>query len=226
MIIYKATNKINGKIYIGLTKNDLKERIRTHKCAAKFDDTYFHKAILKYGIDGFVWEIIDTAKTLKELSLKEQYYIKQYNTINSNKGYNLTTGGEIGYVFSQESKDKMSKAKKNKPWSDEKRKSYNLNGPYWLNKQHKNESKLKLSKTRKDKIKKGEIIFKTGKNHPMYGRNDTKRSIKIKCLETNEIFNSIYECERKMNLKPYRLKYALKNTNGYFKKLKLTFIKI
>jgi group I intron endonuclease len=238
MIIYKATNKINGKIYIGLTKNKLEDRIRRHKSDAKLGKiTYFHRAIIKYGVENFIWEIIDETDDLNELSEKEIFYIKLYESNDFKKGYNSTTGGEGGYYITQETKDKISKSnfgkkrnqetkdkmsllKKDKPWSEE-RKNNSISP--WLNRQHKEESKERISITRKEKIKKGEIKFKTGEEHHRYGKNDTKRSQKIKCLETNLIFNSIRECERYFKID---LKYAIKCMNGFCKTLNLTFVKI
>lgn len=49
MLIYKATNKINGKIYIGQTHKSLEERKMCHKHDSKNIDTYFYRAIRKYG---------------------------------------------------------------------------------------------------------------------------------------------------------------------------------
>lgn len=101
-IVYRAINKINGKMYIGITCRKLKERIRHHKYEAhkKNGLTYntpFKRAIRKYGIDNFIFEIIEKDLTQEEASEKEIYYIKKYKTYykycNSN-GYNATIGGE------------------------------------------------------------------------------------------------------------------------------------
>lgn len=94
MLIYKATNKINNKSYIGLTTRTLKERKLEHLRHAHNENTYFHRAINKYGKENFLWEIIDdTSKSLKELKEKETYYIQYFNTLAPN-GYNISTGGE------------------------------------------------------------------------------------------------------------------------------------
>ncbi|MGR9544820.1 GIY-YIG nuclease family protein [Priestia megaterium] len=103
-IIYKATRKTNGRIYIGQTITPLRERIRGHLQERK-NRTYFGLALKKYGVDEFDWEIIDFVsledkgteqKYENSLNEKEIKWIKHYNTFvgwkNSN-GYNLTTGG-------------------------------------------------------------------------------------------------------------------------------------
>lgn len=96
-VVYKVTNKTNGKVYIGKTY-DLKKRKRAHIHDIN-NELPFHKALLKYGLDNFVWEIIDHAQNKKEIAQKEIYWIKKLNTCiyskNSN-GYNITIGGEGG----------------------------------------------------------------------------------------------------------------------------------
>ena len=56
---------INGKIYIGLTTKTLEERVKYHERDSLRMDTYFYRAIKKYGFDSFKWEIIDdSAKSM------------------------------------------------------------------------------------------------------------------------------------------------------------------
>lgn len=98
MVIYKATNRINNKSYIGLTTRELKERQLEHQRHRDKESSYFHRALIKYGNDAFEWEIIDnSATTIEELKQLEQFYIKKYNTL-SPTGYNISTGGETGSV--------------------------------------------------------------------------------------------------------------------------------
>lgn len=96
-VIYKATNIINGKVYVGKTYN-FEKRKREHIYDID-NDLPFHKALKKYGVDSFKWEIIDYASTDEEIREKEIFWIKELNTCihspNSN-GYNITLGGEGG----------------------------------------------------------------------------------------------------------------------------------
>ena len=79
MIIYKATNKINGKVYIGQTEKTLEHRKEVHHRDSERMDTYFYRAIRKYGWENFEWEVIDdSATTREELNALEQYYIAKY----------------------------------------------------------------------------------------------------------------------------------------------------
>lgn len=90
MIIYKVQNKINNKIYIGLTTKDLSKRIAEHISENK---SYFQKALNKYGIQSFTVEVIDSAESKEILCEKEKYWIQHYNSKAPN-GYNLTDGGD------------------------------------------------------------------------------------------------------------------------------------
>lgn len=89
--IYRITNNINGKSYIGASKN-IKKRWDDHKYNRR---NRMNPIIRKYGLDNFAFEIIEEC-FIGELSDKEQHYIKFYNTEAPN-GYNLTKGGEINY---------------------------------------------------------------------------------------------------------------------------------
>lgn len=95
-MIYKFTNKINNKIYIGQTTQTLEQRVNKHLQQIN-DGTYFHRALKKYGIDNFEVEIIESSIPLIELDKREIYWIKHYDSYYlSNKGYNLTKGGQWG----------------------------------------------------------------------------------------------------------------------------------
>jgi group I intron endonuclease len=109
MIIYKVTNLINNKIYIGKTLKTLSKRKSCHFAHAKAGSSnYFHRAIRKYGKENFVWEVIDQCLFAESLVAMEKYYIEKFNCQKPN-GYNLTAGGEgmFGYKYSEESKQKM-----------------------------------------------------------------------------------------------------------------------
>ena len=90
MWIYKITNKVNGKVYIGQSIRPIEFRYRRHiKDALRGKlDTHFARAIRKYGENSFYIEEIDTAETQDELNRKEQFWIRYYNSVID--GYNET----------------------------------------------------------------------------------------------------------------------------------------
>ena len=94
--IYKYTNLINGKVYIGQTKQTLEQRDYKHQTQLN-DNTYFHRAIKKYGRDNFSLELVEDNIPFNELDEKEKYYINYFESFYvTGKGYNLTQGGQWG----------------------------------------------------------------------------------------------------------------------------------
>lgn len=93
MIIYKITNTLNNKIYIGQTTQSMSARFSSH-CRKKVGRSYLTDAIKKYGKENFLIEQIDSAETIEELNKKEEYWISYYNSTNKNIGYNLMSGGK------------------------------------------------------------------------------------------------------------------------------------
>lgn len=90
MYIYKITNLVNGKVYVGQSIRDIKQRFTRHindslNCKL---DTHFARAIRKYGKENFIIELIDTAETQDELNQKERYWIRFYDSVHH--GYNET----------------------------------------------------------------------------------------------------------------------------------------
>lgn len=100
MIIYKITNLVNKKIYIGLTTRPLDMRINEHLSNAhRTKCMLISRAILKYGRDNFEFEMIAEYKTKEELIEAEKYWIDFYSSNNLDIGYNLTTGGDGGDII-------------------------------------------------------------------------------------------------------------------------------
>lgn len=113
MIIYKITNLINNKIYIGQTTQELKQRIQNYKEEIKFSNTNrpIIMAMRKYGFNNFLFEILeDNISTKEDLDQKEIYYIKNYQSLINQKGYNVENGGNSVGKHSEETKKKISEA--------------------------------------------------------------------------------------------------------------------
>lgn len=121
MLIYKATNLLSNKSYVGKTEKTFDERKSNHLNDAKRDKGFaFHAAIRKYGEENFVWEVVED-NIIDEVTLnqKEEHYIALYESFGP-KGYNMTKGGEgqKGWVPSDETRAKWSEQRKGKdPWN-------------------------------------------------------------------------------------------------------------
>ena len=94
--IYKITNTITKKVYIGLS-NDIEQRWKTHKKRYKIEsdkeyEKYLYRSFRKYGLEAFTFEVIEECPP-EELSNREIYWISYYDSYAN--GYNETPGGEI-----------------------------------------------------------------------------------------------------------------------------------
>lgn len=175
--IYKITNCVNNKIYIGQTTRNLSRRISEYK--KSINQSYSHNnphlinSFIKYRFENFKFDIIDTALTIDELNEKEIFYIKKYNSTNKDVGYNLELGGKNSIV-TDDTKIKMSnshrgvkqttnwinnriakagteEAKKYGRAKTKKEKKYlSENSPkYWKYKKRSENTKKKISETKK-----------------------------------------------------------------------------
>jgi len=171
-IIYKWTNKINGKSYIGQTIDEegrKKDHIKgKYKC-------YFHDAIKKYGVENFNYEVIERIEESK-LSEREIYWIEYYDTYNN--GYNLTLGGEgtrgFSHGFTEEQKKKISESHKGiLPWNKGKT---NIYSEETLRKIGKADHKIRWT----DELRKKQSEKLKGRPSPNKGKTtseETKRKI-------------------------------------------------
>lgn len=103
--IYKITNRINGKIYIGQTTKSIEYRFEQHKRTAKRKlsfTSYLYRAMNECGLDNFDVEELQTCDTREELDKAEQHWITHFCSQNSDIGYNILEGGRGGGCRSKE----------------------------------------------------------------------------------------------------------------------------
>jgi predicted RNA-binding Zn-ribbon protein involved in translation (DUF1610 family) len=121
LVVYKITNKENGKIYIGQTRYSAEHRFKNHlRCVDKSlrygHNIGFYGDLKRYGKESFIYEEIDFADNREEICKKEKYWIKHYESRNPNKGYNRDSGGQYG-LKCEETK-KLIGEKKRKNWKN------------------------------------------------------------------------------------------------------------
>lgn len=115
--IYKITNKISGKCYIGQAV-DIRSRLVDHVWGSKNRKNVLYKAINKYGIENFDCRVLIIINTFgktqdeikKELNYQECFYIDLYNSYNN--GYNMTPGGDSGRLGMKHTKETIEKIRK------------------------------------------------------------------------------------------------------------------
>lgn len=101
--VYKITNLINNKIYIGITKRDPKIRLNEH---FSNKNELLYKAKEKYSKNNFLLEIVESNISEDMIDEKERYYIQLYNSLVPN-GYNLSQGGFSNKSISEQGKQKL-----------------------------------------------------------------------------------------------------------------------
>ena len=110
-LIYKITNDVNGKIYIGKTTRTLTDRWVEHLNDRLEKDTSIplYNAMNKYGIEHFSIEIVEDNIPKEEINDKERYYISYFNSLSHEGGYNVTPGGDGGRTSSKLTETEVAK---------------------------------------------------------------------------------------------------------------------
>lgn len=197
--IYKITNKINNKIYIGQTTvKRPTDRYSKHRYVARHIEkeksvSALHRAMNKDGVDNFSFEIIEEVEN-SLLNQEEMKYIQLYNSLVPN-GYNLTLGGDgtKGYSRPQTEEEKEKRKKSCKEFyilhPEEKEKRKIRTSKLWENEEFRKkviEGNIKYHRDHPDKFK--------GKNNPFYGKHHTQET-KNKLQKMNSIFN-VYQLDK------------------------------
>jgi group I intron endonuclease len=188
-IIYRVINKINGKIYIGQTTKTLKYRAKRHLESAKRNDgNRFQKALNKHGIENFEFEEIDSGNSSKELNYLEKYWVKFYNTLSFEMGYNSVMPCEVDYIKVRTKNKGRIPPNKGLKMSKERRLEFEKNGE---KSRYKNghEVPIEWRKSWSKKFKGRHFSVKT-----------EFLSVKIQCIETEKIYNSLNEAAREFQI--------------------------
>jgi len=106
-IIYKITNNVNGKIYIGQTTRSMAERWADHCCATKNTSRPIKNAIKKYGRESFEKEELITYIDQTSLDRMERHFIVCFGSLRPS-GYNIKHGGKEGCIYTSELKKTLS----------------------------------------------------------------------------------------------------------------------
>ena len=206
MVVYKITNKISGKLYIGQTVQKVSTRWIQHKCDAKTRKYHsvLHRAMNKHGIENFEIKIIARCNSMEEMNHREAYYINTFNTLAPN-GYNAAEGGK-NHRLTDAQKIKLSKlkmgVKTGKTWNKGISPSYETrmkikyastgkrNGMY--GKCHSEETKKKIAEKRKGTKSPAHVI----ENLAAINRRP------VTCNENGMIFRSAKEAAKYFSITP------------------------
>ena len=191
--VYQHKNKINGKVYIGITSQKPEQRWRNGEWYKS--SPHFYSAIQKYGWDNFEHNILFVELTKEQACLKEQELIKEFNSMNREYGYNSTSGGDI-FVMNEETKQKISQALMG-----------NQNN---LGHSCSEEKKKKISEAQKGREfteEHKQKLSEAAKNRHVPCSEEKKQTLKEKshkkpvyCEELNKVFESVQECGRQLGI--------------------------
>lgn len=202
-VIYKITNLVTNKCYIGKTKTTIQLRWADHKKPSAMSCSILKRAIKKYGSENFRIEEVVTCFSKDDLNETEKLLIKQFNVLHPN-GYNLREGGEGG-EFTEISRKKLSeslKGKKKRPHTEEEKLHLSrvMTGRVFSK-----ETRLKMSKASKGR--------QIPKNHP-----NSSTPITSYNLENKQIieYPSIAEANRQ-GFDSVSLNRVLKNKLLFYK---------
>lgn len=203
--VYKITNKVTNKIYIGITNQGSGARYRHHWYESRIGEpSPIHRSMAKYGEDNFTLEIIDFADTYDELKEKEKYWIKQYNSTDKSIGYNLTEGGDgtFGRKHSEETKEKIrQKALGRKVSEETKKKMSETRLGKCSDKQKEHLLKLTVEQSKK--------IYQYDTDFNLIGEyNSIKEASKITGIDRNTIGRQL---KKEVNPGDWRVKFIWKS---------------
>lgn len=93
-LVYKISNTVNERLYVGLTTNGLEKRWREHRCAANINvDKPLYRAMRLHGVDKFKIDLLYEAPSIEDMRKAELRYIAELKTHVNDGGYNLTDHG-------------------------------------------------------------------------------------------------------------------------------------
>ena len=223
--IYKITNQVNGKFYVGKTMKSLLTRFYNHCYDAinRNSTSYFHRAIRKYGKENFIIEEIELCED--NLGNREIFWISKLNP-----HYNQTLGGDggmLGYSHTEKTRQLLSLKRKGKFLGEE--------NPFY-NQTHTEEQKEKWSKMRKGQPSPCGFAGKSHKEESKYKTSQTlKTNPNVKRtkvfqydIEGNFLreFQSISDASKFVGTTPSNIKYTCEGKFNHCKGYRWSYEKL
>lgn len=229
--IYIHINKVNGKVYVGQTKQNLKDRWGSD--GRRYKGQPFYNAIQKYGWDNFEHKVLLEHLTKEQANYYEQLFIKKYNSNNKDFEYNVTDGGQTNTLTQQQKE--LRRQLNYKMWQDGTFKEI-INTPVYCVELEQSfesaldaERQLHIDNSAIQKVCKGKLKYagiKAGQPlHWIYLKDFSQEkinilknkpeilkgvSIPIYCVELQKEFNSATEAAKELGLDASSIRKVIK----------------
>lgn len=198
-VVYCHTNKINEKRYIGITSRKPERRWRNGDGYSH--NKHFYSSIQKYGWHNFTHEILYCDLKKEDACEIEKRLIKEYQTTDENKGYNIGTGGEHGAEGSKRTAEQNLR-------KSEQMKAI-MNNPSIVSKISNARNGIKFSDEHIENLRKSHIgkspsnkgVPMTEEQKVILRERKKSKMKKVYCLETNTVYDSIAEASRATGLR-------------------------
>ena len=211
----------NGKMYVGVTRQDVSRRWRDGE---GYKGQPVYDAIKKYGWNNIEHIILEENLTLEEAEEAEKKYIKCFNTLSHDNGYNVESGGYLTEYCTEETREKIRRAKIGKHTG----KNHWHYGGHWDDATRKKISESHKGKTLNAEQRKKISERTKGKNNPMYGTKVSPEHRKklqeacakatskaVVCVETGVVYPSGAEAYRQTGINKRTILYVCNNFGRY-----------
>lgn len=240
--IYYCYCIANNKGYVGQTNNLHRRIVRNHikdLKANQHKNKSWQYSWNKYGEEAFVWSILEQCKNDERMNDREQFWINELGTLQP-KGFNMTTGGDKNFVYSEEQIQKIKDR-----WTEERRiENGKRSKEYWnsLSKEEQQDFGKKISNAYTDERKKQMSEFKKdfwsnitdekrqeirkkhiANHHDVSGAKNPKAKA-IRCIETGEIFTTMKSAAQYFHMDYSTIKRHMRGIHSHAKGLHFEFV--
>ena len=234
MVVYKITNQINGKIYVGQTSFSIEKRWREHVVSKK---SLISKAVRKYGEESFSIECLEKCSSVEELNQKEIHYIALLKSTQRDVGYNVEFGG-LHSPMTNETKQKLSIAHQGKKLSKEHKDRIGLScsgkkrseetktlmSQSFKGRTHSEETRKKISEATTGRVAHNQGVAQSEETKLKLSQSKNSIKIKVLCIDNGTIYESISAAARSLNVSKRAIQLVLRGKNKTVKGLSLAMI--
>lgn len=224
MVVYKITNIVNSKIYIGCTMKSIQNRFQEHIGHRFLHKNGISRAILKHGAENFTVEEVEKCISRKEMFNREIYWIGYFNSCNVQIGYNMTNGGDSGPIHCGDKNSSYGKpnnklaefnrSRKGIPLSESHKKNVSIGQ---MGGKRNEDTKEKMRLIRRQKWAEGKYSEIGAKISAAKKGVRSKKIIPIICINNYKIYEGSSDAALKLNLSQGSISNVINGEYGHTK---------